>query len=126
MDEKLTFIYDGQCPFCNQFAELLELKSNIPSIEIKDARSFPVELPSSYDIDVEGALLIADDQMLSGANAINYICSKLKDPSDNLLKILAVIFQSSKRTRIIFPILIFSRRATLLFKGVPRKLITEE
>ena len=90
MEEKLTFIYDGQCPFCNHFAELLELKSNIPSIEFKDARDYPDELPSSYDMDIKGALLISDDNMLSGANAINYICSKLKKPSDSLLSILAL------------------------------------
>ena len=34
MNANLTFIYDGECPFCNHFAELLELKSKINKISI--------------------------------------------------------------------------------------------
>ena len=38
MKPNLTFIYDGQCPFCNHFAELLELKSNLSNLQIQNAR----------------------------------------------------------------------------------------
>ena len=38
MNANLTFIYDGECPFCNHFAELLELKSKINKISILDGR----------------------------------------------------------------------------------------
>ena len=58
MKEKLVFIYDGYCPFCNKFAELLELKSNVPALQIKDARKKPNDLPNGYEMDVKGALEI--------------------------------------------------------------------
>ena len=29
MTSELTFIYDGECLFCNHFADLIELKSKI-------------------------------------------------------------------------------------------------
>ena len=122
MDKKLVFIYDGECPFCNHFAELIELKSNIPYLEIKDARNKPPELPREYDIDSKGALLVTSNQMLSGAEAINFICSKLSDPSDPLLKILKLIFISSKRSSFIFPFLIKARRFALFAKRVPMKI----
>ena len=38
MTSNFTFIYDGECPFCNHFAQLLELKSNLPSLELLDGR----------------------------------------------------------------------------------------
>ena len=38
MSDKRLFIYDGECPFCNHFAQLLELKSSIPDLEILDGR----------------------------------------------------------------------------------------
>ena len=38
MNSDITFIYDGECPFCNQFAELLEIKSKITNISILDGR----------------------------------------------------------------------------------------
>ena len=60
MQSKLIFIYDGECPFCNQFAELLELKSNLPNLEIKNARERPNQIPDNYDMDIKGAILIKD------------------------------------------------------------------
>ena len=38
MTSNFTFIYDGECPFCDKFAELLEIKSKINNIEILDGR----------------------------------------------------------------------------------------
>ena len=122
MSSKLTFIYDGECPFCNQFAELVELKSNLPNIEIKNARNKPREMPNGYDMDVKGAILIKDNVVLSGVAAIHFICSEITDPSDSLLKILSSLFSSKKRTSLVFPLLITGRRVLLFFKGIPRKL----
>ena len=88
MSNQILFIYDGECPFCNHFAELLELKSNLPNIQVKNARNNPSEIPKGYDMDRNGAILISEGKMLFGADAINYISSRIKDPSDSLLKLL--------------------------------------
>tara|TARA_Y100001968_G_C19173804_1_gene626988 strand:+ start:99 stop:509 length:411 start_codon:yes stop_codon:yes gene_type:complete len=122
---RLLFIYDGKCPFCNQFAELLELKSNLPNIEIQDARKNSFHIPAGYDMDVQGAILKNGNEFLSGADAINYICSRIEMPSDSLLKILGIVFSSSRRTNFIFPFLLVSRRIALFFSGVPRKLVIQ-
>ena len=121
MESKIIFIYDGQCPFCNQFAELLELKSNLQNIELQKARENPYRVPIGYDMDAKGAILFKDDEMLYGAQAINWICSQIKEPSGALLKILSVTFSSSKRTYFFFPFLLLFRRVLLFLKGVPRK-----
>ena len=123
MSPKLTFLYDGQCPFCNQFAELLELKSNLPNIQVKNARDSPAELPTGYDMDIKGAILLKDDQILHGAEAIHCICSHIDNPSSALLKLLSITFASNQRTNFFFPMLLIARRITLFFKGVPRKLV---
>ena len=124
MGSKLTFIYDGECPFCKYFAELIELKSGISEVEIKNARENYFELPRGYDMDIDGAILLIDDQMLFGASAINYISSQIKNPSDSLLNILGLVFRSSKRSRFLFPALLIARRIALYLKGVPRKIST--
>ena len=121
MASKLVFIYDGECPFCSHFAELLELKSGLPGIQVKDARKHALELPKGYDMDVKGAILLKDDEMLYGAKAINWLCSHIKEPSDSLLKILMITFSSNQRTDFLFPFLLWARRSLLFFKGVPRK-----
>ena len=123
MTSKLLFIYDGECPFCNHFAELLELKSGLPGLEVKNAREKIPEIPKGYDMDVKGAILIKNGEILNGASAINWVCSHINNPSGPLLRILIATFSSSQRTNFLFPILIFARRIALLFKGVPRKLL---
>ena len=125
MSSKLVFLYDGECPFCNHFSELLKLRSDLPGLTIKNARDNLPEMKSllerGYDLD-NGAILLKGDEVLHGAQAINWICSRITKPSDELLKLIALTFSSKLRTDVIFPLLILTRRILLLVKGVPRKL----
>ena len=124
-ESKLTFIYDGECPFCNHFAELLELKSKIKNITILDGRKNPELLrdllKKGYDLD-KGAILLKNSEIFHGANAINTISKLIKEPSSKLLEILSTTFKSSKRTKFIFPFLVIARRFTLISKGIPTSL----
>ena len=117
---KSLFIYDGECPFCNHFAQLIELKSSLPGFEIIDGRK---NLPllsqlykQGYDLN-RGAILINSGTIMHGADAINWICSEIKEPSDSLLEILRIIFTSAKRTSFLFPLLLWGRRLSLTLKG---------
>ncbi|MDC3119112.1 DUF393 domain-containing protein [Prochlorococcus sp. AH-716-K03] len=126
MNTALTFIYDGECPFCNHFAELLELKSKIKNISILDGRKnhkiINSLLKKGYDID-KGAILLSGDDIFHGAEAINTICNQINNPSGRLLKLLSIIFKSNKRTKLLFPFLIRARRFALVSKGVSTSLI---
>ena len=124
-ESTLTFIYDGECPFCNHFAELLELKSKIKNISILDGRKNPELirelLKKGYDLD-KGAILLKDKEIFHGANAINTICKLINQPSSKLLEILSTTFKSRKRTKFIFPFLVTARRLALISKGIPTSL----
>ena len=126
MNTDLTFIYDGECPFCNHFAELLELKSKINNISILDGRKNPNIINSlleqGYDID-KGAILLSGDDIFHGAEAINNICNKINNPSGRLLKLLSNVFKSDKRTKLLFPLLLRARRFALISKGVSISLV---
>tara|TARA_B100001250_G_C19512422_1_gene662280 strand:+ start:204 stop:614 length:411 start_codon:yes stop_codon:yes gene_type:complete len=120
MSDKTFFIYDGECPFCNHFAQLLELKSRLPSLEIIDGRENLEQLTElyrkGYDLN-KGAILLNNGEIKHGADAINWICSEINDTNDLLLEILRIIFTSNKRTKILFPILIWGRRILITVKG---------
>ena len=126
MEEQIVFIYDGECPFCNHFAELLELKSGLQNIHIKNARENLKELKDlyqkGYDID-QGAILIKGKEIMHGSYAINWICSQIKEPSDSLLQLISMTFSSKKRTDLVFPLLVRARRALLIIRGISTKLI---
>ena len=120
MSNKTLFIYDGECPFCNHFAQLLELKTNLPSFHILDGRKNLDQLTQlykqGYDLD-KGAILITNGEIKNGAEAVSWICSELKEPNDSLLEFLRIIFTSKKRSKILFPLLLWGRRLFLTFKG---------
>ena len=120
MSEKSLFIFDGECPFCNHFAQLLELKSNLQEVEILDGRkNLPLltELYNKgYDLN-KGAILINNKKIMQGSDSINWICSQIKEPSDSLLEVLRIIFTSNKRANLLFPFLIWGRRLLLTLKG---------
>ena len=126
MSSNFTFIYDGECPFCNNFAELLEIKSRITNIEILDGRRNLTLIKSliekGYDLD-KGAILLKDDEIFHGADAINIICKKINNPSSNLLALLSKVFKSNKRTKVIFPFLVRARRFALISKGISTSLV---
>ena len=126
MSSDLTFIYDGECPFCNHFAELIEIKSKITKISILDGRKnlslINSLLKKGYDID-QGAILLKGDEIFHGAEAINTICMQIHNPSSSLLKTLSIIFKSNKRTKLLFPFLVRARRFALISKGVSTSLV---
>ena len=120
MSDKSLFIYDGECPFCNHFAQLLELKCSLSNLEILDGRE---DLPlltklynQGYDLN-KGAILINNENIMHGADAISWICSEIKEPSDSLLELLRILFISNKRTNFLFPFLLWGRRLSLTLKG---------
>ena len=126
MTANYTFIYDGECPFCNHFAELLEIKSKITNIKILDGRKnltlIESLLEKGYDLD-KGAILLKDEQIFHGAEAINTICQQINNPSSSLLLFLSRIFKSTKRTKLLFPLLVRARRFALISKGISTSLV---
>ena len=126
MISNYTFIYDGECPFCNHFAELLEIKSNINNIKILDGRKNLTLIKSlfdkGYDLD-KGAILMKDEDIFHGADAINTICQKINNPSSSLLWFLSKVFKSNKRTNVMFPLLVTARRFALISKGISISLV---
>tara|TARA_Y100000287_G_C13930878_1_gene214724 strand:+ start:86 stop:466 length:381 start_codon:yes stop_codon:yes gene_type:complete len=126
MTSNYTFIYDGECPFCNHFAELLEIKSKITNIRILDGRKnltlVKTLLDKGYDLD-KGAILLKNEEIFHGSDAINTICKEIINPSSNLLSLLSKIFKSTKRTKILFPLLVRARRFVLISKGVSTSIV---
>ena len=126
MTSNFTFIYDGECPFCNHFAELLEIKSKITNIKILDGRKnltlIKSLLDKGYDLD-KGAILLKDEKIYHGSEAINMICKRINNPTSSLLLLLSRVFKSNKRTKLFFPLLVRARRFALISKGVSTSLV---
>ena len=75
-----------------------------------------------YDLD-KGAILLKDEEIFHGAEAINTISKEINNPSSSLLLLLSKVFRSNKRTKLLFPLLVRARRFALISKGISTSLV---
>ncbi len=118
---KPLFIYDGGCPFCKYFAELVELKSGIDGLNICDGRSDQVlarYLAESGFSLRNGAVLLVEGNIFYGDAAIHWLCLRM-NPSTSLLKLISSLMGSTKRAKMMYPLLLFARRMALFTKKLP-------
>ena len=116
-----VLVFDGGCPFCQQFAQLSALRGGITGLQIRDGRAedgLRRELNRRGYHLAEGAVIIAGDQLLHGAAAIQWICSRMA-PTDPLLALLKPLFGQADRARRAYPLLLLARRLALGLKGLP-------
>lgn len=116
-----VLVFDGGCPFCRHFAELSELRSGIPGLQIRDGRT-DTELRRAlarrgYHLR-DGAMVIEGDQVWHGAAAITWLCARM-EPSAALLQVLAPLMADGERARTLYPLLLLARRLALGAKGLP-------
>jgi len=116
-----VFIYDGECPFCKNFAMLSKLRSGIKNLKILDGRNHLDVLYNLTDrgFSLEnGAIVISDNKIYHGSSAIVFLVSRMKY-NENNFTILSQIMSNHWRSRIIYPLLLIARRIALLLENKP-------
>ena len=116
----MKIIYDGQCPFCSYYAQLVRLKKSVGDIELISAREFDKKTldeyeSQGYNID-EGMLVEYQDRLYYGSDAL-HIISILSNQSGFFNSIVSKIFKYKNFSAIIYPFLKFGRAITLRFLG---------
>ncbi len=116
-----VLVFDGGCVFCRHFAELSELRSGIPGLQIRDGRADQALRQQlerrGYQLR-DGAMVIDAERVLHGAEAIAWLCGRMA-PSAALLQLLAPVLAEPQRAEAIYPLLLFARRLALALRGLP-------
>lgn len=116
-----VLVFDGGCPFCRHFAELSELRAGIPGLQIRDGRSEHAlrrALAARGYALHSGAMVLDQDRVLHGADAIAWLCGRMR-PSAALLQLLAPLFADRVRARRLYPGLLLLRRLALALRRLP-------
>jgi predicted DCC family thiol-disulfide oxidoreductase YuxK len=120
---ELRIVYDGACPFCDDYVRYQRLQDAAESVELIDARTHPEVLARhaiSHAHLEDGMVVIMDGKQHHGSDAV-HILSKLSDsPGKRWVRAVAAIGRSRAVARIAYPFMKLGRRLALAFLGVPR------
>ena len=116
---ELVVVFDGDCPFCSQYVQLLKLREIVGATRLVNARSgdsIAIELQQSgYDLN-QGMVVRYKGQTYCGADGV-HVLACLTTSSRTFNRVNNVIFGSLIVSRALYPILRFGRSAALRLLG---------
>ena len=121
--DRLSVIYDGECPFCAAFVKLYALRKNIGGIELIDARTRPdlVRELRAQGMEInEGMVVIWQRHYYHGANAM-HLLSILGADRGFFGGLNKFLFRNRNAAALVYPVLATGRRVALSLLG--RKMI---
>jgi predicted DCC family thiol-disulfide oxidoreductase YuxK len=112
-------VYDGQCPFCSRYVQLVRLRESLGRVQLVDARKGGPEVDevrqAGLDLD-EGMVLKLDGRLYHGADCIHMV-ALLSTPSSWFNRVNAVMFRSRTASRLLYPVLRTGRNTVLRMLG---------
>ncbi len=117
---KIEIYYDKECPFCNKYTQILNLRKEHDVI-IKNAREDLQKLRYfySYGYDINNGIIVQiEDNIYQGAKAIAML--------DNLSEQSSFIYKTKLFQNFLYPVLKIIRKITLFILGRNSKINFEE
>lgn len=119
MGQAITIIYDGECPFCSSYVQLLRLRDNVGKVELVDARSDNVRVREAnrtgYDLD-SGMMVAYGGHWFFGQDAIHLLVT-LSGPGGAWNSFQRIVFSSPDRAAKLYPLLASARHLYLRLAG---------
>jgi predicted DCC family thiol-disulfide oxidoreductase YuxK len=112
-------VYDGQCPFCSRYVQLVPLRETLGPVQLIDARKGGPQVDevrqAGLDLDA-GMVLKLDGRLYHGADCINML-ALFSTPSSGFNRLNAALFRSRTASRLLYPALRAGRNAVLHLLG---------
>jgi predicted DCC family thiol-disulfide oxidoreductase YuxK len=119
----LRIVYDGACPFCDDYVRYQRLQAASDRVELVDARAHPEVLAEhaiSHAHLEDGMVVIMDGEQHHGADAVHVLSLLSAPPAKGWVRAVAAIGRSRLVARVAYPFMKLGRRIALAFLGVPR------
>ncbi len=112
-------LYDGDCPFCSNYVQLMQLRKTIGPLDVLNMREHP-ELAAHFrarghDLN-EGMLLQWDGKIYWGADCVNRL-ALLSTGNDLFNQINAAIFRKPCLSKALYPFMRAGRNLGLTLMG---------
>jgi predicted DCC family thiol-disulfide oxidoreductase YuxK len=111
-------VYDGQCPFCSRYVQLVRLRETLGQVGLFDARKGGPQVEEARRAGLldEGMVLKLDGRLYHGAECIHML-ALLSTPSSWFNRVNAAMFRSQTASRVLYPVLRTGRNAVLRLLG---------
>lgn len=122
LNGKAAIVYDGDCPFCSRYVQLVRLRKSLGDVELINAREGgPIVdevVAKGFDLD-EGMILKMDGRFYHGDECIHRL-ALLSTPSDAFNRLNHLVFRSRTASRLLYPVLRTGRNTVLRLLGRTR------
>jgi predicted DCC family thiol-disulfide oxidoreductase YuxK len=112
-------IYDGECPFCSRYVQLVRVRETVGPLPMINARDGGPEIDeviqNNLDLD-EGMVLKLSGRLYHGQDCIHAL-ALLSEPKGLFNRFNAWVFKSPKRAAILYPVLRAGRNLVLKLLG---------
>lgn len=117
--DKIRLIYDGDCPFCSKYAQLVRFREAVGEVQMLNAREHPeiVQEMKGRGVNLDkGMALTINENVYHGADAVNRI-ALMSTGNGAFNAFTAAVFRSRVLSKALYPVLKGARRAALFLKG---------
>ena len=118
-NDRNWLVYDGDCPFCSNFARLLAFRENAGPIDLVDARDGGAEVNEvrrhGLNLD-EGMVLKLSGRLYHGHDCIHAL-SLLSESKGVFNRFNAWVFRSEARSALLYPTMRAGRNLALRLLG---------
>lgn len=120
--EEILLIYDKQCPACDYYCNIVNIREDVGTLTLVDARDASDVMnqitAKGWDID-QGMVVKAGDVLYYGADAIHTL-SLMGSQAGWFNRLNYWIFRSKTRAKILYPLLKSLRNVLLKTLGVSK------
>jgi len=117
--EEVLLVYDKECPACNNYCQVVQIRKTVGKLKIINARddSDVMKKITSEGLDIDqGMILKMGAQLYYGADAIHAL-ALISSRSGFFNRLNYWLFRSKNISRILYPILRFFRNLLLKILG---------
>ena len=119
--QKISIIYDGDCPFCRNYVSFLKIKE-IYSVELINAREHP-NLVTQYKkagYDLNQGFIVKHNKTIYHADQAIHFLTKATNTNTLGLQLNQSLFKNKQIAQILYPFLKTGRNIILKLKKIPK------